>query len=151
RGIRSAHPASPGGSRASGDRRATRDRGIRGRHDARPCPLRTAEAAAERADQVSSFRVAVLASGTGTNLQAILDQLHGQNGIEVVAVGSDKPDAMALERATEAGVETRAFPTDAYEDRVRRDGALGDWLDESDADLIVLAGYMQLLSEQFVR
>jgi len=100
---------------------------------------------------VSSFRVAVLASGTGTNLQAILDQLHGQNGIEVVAVGSDKPDAMALERATEAGVETRAFPTDAYEDRVRRDGALGDWLDESDADLIVLAGYMQLLSEQFVR
>ena len=100
---------------------------------------------------MSSFRVAVLASGTGTNLQAILDQLHGQNGIEVVAVGSDKPDAMALERATEAGVETRAFPTDAHEDRVRRDGALGDWLDESDADLIVLAGYMQLLSEQFVR
>jgi phosphoribosylglycinamide formyltransferase-1 len=100
---------------------------------------------------VSEFRVAVLASGTGTNLQAILDQLHGQDGIEVAAVASDKPDAMALERAAAAGVETETFPSADYEDREARDAAIGDWLEERGVDLIVLAGYMQLLSEQFVR
>ena len=50
---------------------------------------------------MSDFRIVVLASGSGTNLQAILDTLHGRNGIEVVGVGSDKADALALERARE--------------------------------------------------
>jgi phosphoribosylglycinamide formyltransferase-1 len=100
---------------------------------------------------VSEFRVAVLASGTGTNLQAILDQLHGQDGIEVAAVVSDKPDAMALERASTAGIETGTFPSPDYEHREARDAAIGDWLEERGVDLIVLAGYMQLLSEPFVR
>ena len=99
---------------------------------------------------MSDFRIAVLASGTGTNLQAILDQLHGEDGIAVAAVASDKPDAMALERASKAGVETRTFPSADYEDRVARDAAIGDWLVERGVDLIVLAGYMQLLSEPFV-
>ena len=57
-----------------------------------------------------AFRIAVLASGAGTNLQAILDQLHGRDGIEVVGVASDKPRAEALERARAAGVETAVFP-----------------------------------------
>jgi phosphoribosylglycinamide formyltransferase 1 len=93
----------------------------------------------------------VLASGGGTNLQAILDQLHrGEEGIEVVGVGSDKPDAMALERAKKAGVETAVFPTTEHEDRGARDRALGDWIEERQADLVVLAGYMQLLSPEFV-
>ena len=70
---------------------------------------------------MSSFRVAVLASGTGTNLQAILDQLHGRDGIEVVGVASDKPDAMALERAGGAGVETGVFPDDDHPDRGARE------------------------------
>ncbi|MDX6606385.1 MAG: phosphoribosylglycinamide formyltransferase 1 [Solirubrobacterales bacterium] len=100
---------------------------------------------------MSNFRIAVLASGTGTNLQAILDQLHGTDGIEVAAVASDKPGAMALERAAEVGVETATFPTADYEDRAARDAAIGDWLEERDIELIVLAGYMQLLSEPFVR
>ena len=99
---------------------------------------------------MSDFRIAVLASGTGTNLQAILDQLHGEDGIEVAAVASDKPDAMALERASKAGVETATFPSADYEDRAARDAAIGDWLEERGVDLIVLAGYMQLLSEHFV-
>jgi phosphoribosylglycinamide formyltransferase 1 len=100
---------------------------------------------------VSSFRVVVLASGGGTNLQAILDQLHGgEEGIEVVGVGSDKPDAMALERARKAGVETAVFGAAEYGDRSARDAALGDWIEEQAADLIVLAGYMQLLSPEFV-
>ena len=99
---------------------------------------------------MANFKIAVLASGTGTNLQAILDQLHGRDGIEVVGVGSDKPGARALERAVAAGVETAVFPGDAYADRLGRDAALGDWVEAHRADLVVLAGYMQLLSEPFV-
>ena len=99
---------------------------------------------------MASLRVAVLASGTGTNLQAILDQLHGRDGIEVVAVASDKPGAQALERAEGAGVETGTFETADYPDREARDAAIGDWLDQREVELIVLAGYMQLLSPSFV-
>jgi phosphoribosylglycinamide formyltransferase 1 len=100
---------------------------------------------------VSDFRIVVLASGSGTNLQAILDQLHeGEEGIEVVGVGSDKPDAGALRRARGADVETAVFQTSEYDDRAARDRALGDWIEEREADLVVLAGYMQLLSPEFV-
>jgi phosphoribosylglycinamide formyltransferase-1 len=100
---------------------------------------------------VSGFRIVVLASGSGTNLQAILNQLHGgEQGIEVVGVGSDKPDAGALDRARRADVETAVFPTSEYDDRGARDRALGDWIEAKGADLIVLAGYMQLLSPEFV-
>jgi phosphoribosylglycinamide formyltransferase 1 len=101
--------------------------------------------------RVSAFRIVVLASGSGTNLQAILDQLHGgEEGIEVVGVGSDQPDSKALKRAREAGVETAVFPAGDYEDRGARDTALGDWIEAREADLVVLAGYMQLLSPEFV-
>ena len=97
------------------------------------------------------FRIAVLASGGGTNLQAILDALHGQDGIEVACVGSNRPDAPALARAERAQVETAVFPADEYPDREARDAAIGDWIDERGVDLIVLAGYMELLSPEFVR
>ncbi|MFI5122865.1 MAG: phosphoribosylglycinamide formyltransferase [Vicinamibacteria bacterium] len=96
------------------------------------------------------MRVGVLASGTGTNLQAILDQLHGRDGIEVAAVGSDKADAQALERAREAGIATAVFALSEYADRGRRDLAIADWLEGHDIGLVVLAGYMQLLSAGFV-
>ncbi len=100
---------------------------------------------------MSQFRIVVLASGSGTNLQAILNQLHGgEEGIDVVGVGSDKPGARALERARQAGVEAAIFPTDEYGDRAARDRVLGDWIEEREADLVVLAGYMQLLSPEFV-
>jgi phosphoribosylglycinamide formyltransferase-1 len=99
---------------------------------------------------VSTFRLVVLASGSGTNLQAILDTLHGHEGIEVVGVGSDKPDARALERARAAGVETGVFRRDEHADRAERDATMGDWIESRDADLVVLAGYMQLLSRTFV-
>jgi phosphoribosylglycinamide formyltransferase-1 len=100
---------------------------------------------------MSAFRIVVLASGGGTNLQAILDQLHGgKEAIEVVGVASDKPEAMALQRATKAGVETAVFPGADYKDRDARDRALGDWIEGREADLVVLAGYMQLLSPEFV-
>jgi phosphoribosylglycinamide formyltransferase-1 len=99
---------------------------------------------------VSDFRIVVLASGSGTNLQAILDTLHGRDGINVVGVGSDNPDARALERARMAGVEARVFPRGEYADRETRDAAMGDWIESRRADLVVLAGYMQLLSRPFV-
>jgi len=99
---------------------------------------------------VSSFRIVVLASGSGTNLQAILDKLHGRDGIEVVGVGSDKPEAGALERGRRAGVETAVFPGAEYADRAARDEAMGEWIESRQSDLVVLAGYMQLLSAPFV-
>jgi phosphoribosylglycinamide formyltransferase 1 len=99
---------------------------------------------------VPDFRIVVLASGAGTNLQAIIDSLHGDEGIEVVGVCSDKPGAGALGRATRAGVETAVFPADAYEDRIGRDAAMADWVESRRPQLIALAGYMQLLSEPFV-
>lgn len=115
---------------------------------------------------VKSFPIVVLASGSGSNLQAILDKLHlrpgreggddgsptGQPVIEVVGVGSDKPGARALERAAAVGVETAIFPATAYDnDRSARDLAMADWVEGLGAELVVLAGYMQLLSSDFVR
>jgi phosphoribosylglycinamide formyltransferase-1 len=100
---------------------------------------------------VSTFRIAVLASGTGTNLQAILDRLHGRDRIEVACVASNKPGARALERARDAGIETAVFERSAYPGREARDAALGEWLAGRDVDLVVLAGYMELLSPAFVR
>ena len=96
------------------------------------------------------FPIAVLASGTGTNLQAILDTVHGRDGIEVVAVGSDRPDARALERARRAGVPTAVFPLADHPDRAARDAAMADWLAARGARLVVLAGYMALLTPGFL-
>jgi phosphoribosylglycinamide formyltransferase 1 len=97
-----------------------------------------------------SFRVAVLASGTGSNLQALLDKVHGTDGIEIVAVASNKPDARALERAREAGIETAVFPAEDYPDRASRDIALADWLDEREVHLVVLAGFMEILTTELI-
>jgi len=104
-----------------------------------------------RKDQaVSEFRIVVLASGNGTNLQAILDQLHRRDGFAVVGVGSDKPGAGALRRAREAEVGTAVFPREEFANRAARDLAMGDWAEGLRPDLVVLAGYMQLLSPGFV-
>jgi len=95
------------------------------------------------------LRVGVLASGTGTNLQAILDRVHGKEA-EVVAVGSDKPGAQALGRALKAGIDTGEFPVSAYASREERDLAMAEWLVSRNVELVVLAGYMQLLSAGFL-
>jgi phosphoribosylglycinamide formyltransferase-1 len=94
------------------------------------------------------LRVGVLASGEGTNLQALLDGVHGHE-VAVVAVGADKPQAPALERARRAGIDTAVFPKDDYPDRGARDAAISAWLHEQGVELVVLAGYMALLSEAF--
>jgi phosphoribosylglycinamide formyltransferase 1 len=97
----------------------------------------------------------VLASGSGTNLQAIIERLHRRPAdrgpaIEVAGVASDQPAAGALRRAGEAGIESAVFPGGEFADREARDAAMGDWIEARGADLIVLAGYMQLLSPAFV-
>lgn len=96
------------------------------------------------------MNIGVLASGAGTNLQAILDTVHGRDGIELRAVASDQPGAPALERAREAGVETGVFRDTDYPNRDARDAAMAAWLQERDVELVVLAGYMQLLGGAFL-
>jgi phosphoribosylglycinamide formyltransferase 1 len=97
------------------------------------------------------FRVAVLASGAGTNLQALLDGVHGRDGVQIAAVVSDKPDAMALQRAHVAGVETAVFSAASFASgRRERDAAMASWLRERGVQLVVLAGYMQLLGGEFL-
>ncbi len=97
------------------------------------------------------MKIAVLASGAGTNLQALLDRIHGREGVEIVAVASDKPAAHALARARAAGVATAAFPAADYAGRDARDDAIADWLAARGVELVVLAGYMQLLGGAFLR
>jgi phosphoribosylglycinamide formyltransferase-1 len=94
-------------------------------------------------------KVGVLASGAGTNLQAILDRVHGREA-DVVAVASDKPGASALDRAHAVGVATAVFALADYSDRASRDAAMAAWLHERGAELVVLAGYMALLSPGFL-
>jgi phosphoribosylglycinamide formyltransferase 1 len=96
------------------------------------------------------MKVAVLASGEGTNLQALLDRVHGRDGVEIVAVASDKPAARALERARSAGVATDSFPASVFGGREARDRVMADWLVDRGVELVVLAGYMQLLSDEFL-
>jgi phosphoribosylglycinamide formyltransferase 1 len=100
--------------------------------------------------QPEPLPIAVLVSGTGTNLQALLDTVHGREA-EVVAVASSAADAQALQRAAARGVPTRVFARSDYSDRSARDTALADWLKERGARLVVLAGYMALLSEPFLK
>ena len=93
--------------------------------------------------------IGVLVSGTGTNLQALLDTVHGHEA-EVVAVASSTPGALALERAAGRGVATGVFERTAYPDRESRDAAMATWLTERGARLVVLAGYMELLTFAFL-
>ena len=86
--------------------------------------------------------IGVLVSGTGTNLQALLDA-----GLPVVAVASNKRDAAALDRASCA---TAAFELADYPDRAARDAAMADWLEAQGVRLVVLAGYMHLLTPAFL-
>jgi phosphoribosylglycinamide formyltransferase 1 len=95
------------------------------------------------------MNVGVLASGEGTNLQALLDTVHG-NAVQVVAVASDQPSSRALQRAQDAGVATRVFLRSDFGERAARDAAIADWLAEQGVELVVLAGYMALLDAVFV-
>ena len=97
------------------------------------------------------FRVGVLISGEGTNLQAILDTVHRRDGIEVVCVGSSRAEARGLERARRAGIDTGVHARASHPDRDARDAALGNWLEDHSVDIVVLAGFMEVLGGPFIR
>jgi len=106
------------------------------------------------------FRVVVLASGNGSNLQAIIDQLHGKPAsvaeaegpvIEVVLVVSDQPGARALDRAKKAGIPTAVCPRALGADRKEQEKAVLEAVSGASPDLVVLAGYMLIVPPEFVR
>lgn len=101
------------------------------------------------ASSPSPLPIGVLVSGAGTNLQALLDGVHGREA-QIVAVASSVQGAPALRRAQLAGVPTAVFARSEHPDRLTRDLALADWLQERGVRLVVLAGYMELLSSQFL-
>ena len=89
--------------------------------------------------------IGVLVSGHGTNLQALLDR-----GLPVNAVASNRKDAYALVRARDAGVPTATFSLDCHANRDERDLVMATWLEEHGVELVVLAGYMHLLTRPFL-
>lgn len=103
------------------------------------------------AEPAEKRRVVVLISGNGSNLQALLDaQQHDELGGEVVAVISNQGDAYGLIRAKEAGVDSVVLPHREYDDREAYDRALIKVIDRHTPDLIVLAGFMRILTPTFV-
>ena len=89
--------------------------------------------------------IGVLVSGSGTNLQALID-----DGLPISAVAANRKDADALVRARDAGIPTATFSLDCHESRAERDLVMATWLEEHGVELVVLAGYMQLLTKAFL-
>ena len=90
--------------------------------------------------------IGVLVSGNGTNLQALID-----DRLPIAAVAANRKDAYALVRAREAGIPTATFSLDCHDSREERDLVMATWLEEHGVELVVLAGYMHLLTEPFLR
>ena len=97
-----------------------------------------------------SFRIAVLISGEGSNLQALIDDLRDSD-VEIAGVVSSRAEARGLERAEAAGIETAVFSLADEPDRAKRDEAMGAWLEQRGVELVVLAGFMELLTPGFIR
>lgn len=99
-----------------------------------------------------ALNIAILLSGFGSNFQAIQNKIEaGALAARICLVASNKPDARGIERARAAGLAVWAEPHQNYPDREAFDAALGDALEASGAELIVLAGYMRLLSAGFLK
>ncbi len=92
----------------------------------------------------------VLISGSGSNLQAIIDNTKNDPAVEIKAVISNKAGVLGLERATHAGIETGVLDHTAYPDRESYDQALGDLIESYQPELVVLAGFMRILTPAFV-
>lgn len=96
--------------------------------------------------------VVVLLSGTGSNLQALIDSTRtGDSPVRIAAVISNRSDAYGLQRARDAGIDTRALDHKAFEGREAFDSALIELIDAFKPKLVVLAGFMRILSADFVR
>lgn len=96
-------------------------------------------------------RIVILASGSGTLLQAVIDATRaGELAVDISAVGSDAPEAYALQRAREAGIETFVLPVSDFPDRSAWNDALLARLREVDPEWVVSAGFMRILGPQVV-
>ena len=96
------------------------------------------------------MKVGVLASGAGTNLQAILDRVHGREGVVGVGGGPYSGGGAGTAPPATAGVPSAVFPLDAHTDRADRDTAMAAFLESHGVELVVLAGYMALLTPAFL-
>ena len=96
-----------------------------------------------------SCRTVVLISGSGSNLQAFIDQLHPEQA-NIVAVISNRADAYGLQRAANAGIPTAVLDHRDYPDRTSYDLALAELIDAHQPELVVLAGFMRILTSAFV-
>ena len=96
--------------------------------------------------------VVVLLSGTGSNLQALIDSTRTDDSpVRIAAVISNRSDAYGLQRAQDAGIDTRALDHKAFDGREAFDAALIELIDAFNPKLVVLAGFMRILSADFVR
>ena len=102
------------------------------------------------AENSSPLNIVVLISGGGTNLQAIIDASRQDLPVNIAAVISNVPGVYGLERARQAGIETRVMDHKAYASREDFDQALMKLIDEYQPELVVLAGFMRILTPQFV-
>lgn len=103
------------------------------------------------AEPQKGFRIGVLVSGSGSNLQSIIDRLHlSDSPVEVAVVLSDNPDAYGLKRAAAAGISSAVFPMGDYPDRSQHDLAMADDLKRHGVELVVLAGYMLIVTPAFL-
>lgn len=96
-----------------------------------------------------SCRTVVLISGSGSNLQSFIDQLHPEQA-NIVAVISNRTDAYGLQRAADAGIPTAVLDHRDYPDRPHYDQALAELIDAHRPELVVLAGFMRILTSGFV-
>lgn len=97
-------------------------------------------------------KIVVLVSGQGSNLQALIDACQqGRIAANIVAVFSNKAQAYGLQRAEEAGIAAHALDAKSFADREAFDAALAEAIDQYQPDLVVLAGYMRILSHAFVQ
>ncbi|MCJ8337545.1 MAG: phosphoribosylglycinamide formyltransferase [Pseudomonadales bacterium] len=97
-------------------------------------------------------RIAVLISGSGTNLQAVINAVDaGIINAEIVLVISNKADAYGITRAQNADIETLVLQHTDYNSRLDFDLAMLEQLEQKNVDLVVLAGFMRILSDEFVR
>lgn len=101
--------------------------------------------------RAAPFRLVVLVSGNGSNLQAFIDRVaDGSLPAHIVAVISNKPDVYALERARRAGIATEVLDHREFASREAFDTALAARIDAHRPDLVILAGFMRILTPAFV-
>ncbi len=93
----------------------------------------------------------VLISGSGSNLQAIIDGAASDLPVEIKAVISNQSEAYGLERARQAGIETRVLDHNEFDDRESYDQSLGDLIEEYKPGLVILAGFMRILTPDLVK